>query len=222
MAGQKRRDLMMSPLFAAQRWLPEYYNGNTQERFLLTLSPLSSLSKASSVFWKEQRHNVALTRAASLRKNKFLAAVAVCHFWGNRNVPDSDLIFQKLRASLPLGDKVVTFGFISAPVLFGSRHEVAGRGSPGDVNFPSYGSGMVYISTSEHLRKLSTSSEPLSGTLRKDPGPHGQMLKGQIYCARPRSTCASENRRTEEKKTYLAHLHIHVQALNIQHSERNN
>lgn len=127
------------------------------------------------------RHNVVLTRAPSLRKRKFQAAVVICHFWGNRNVPDSDLIFQKVRASLPSGDRVVTFGFIAAPLVFGSKHEVAVRASPSDVNFPSYGRNMVYINASEHFRKLSTSSEPLSGTLGKDPEPHGQMLKGQIY-----------------------------------------
>lgn len=33
----------------------------------------------------------------------------------------------------------------------------------------------------------------LGGTLRKDPKPHGQKLKGQIYCTRPPSRWASGN-----------------------------
>lgn len=84
--------------------------------------------------------------------------------------------------------------------MFGSKHEVAVRGSPSDVNFPSYGRSMVYISASEHLRKLSTSSESVSGTLKKDPEPHGQMVKGQIYYAHRKSTHASGNREIRDKK----------------------
>lgn len=155
-----------------------------------------------------------LTHAPSLRKRKFQAAVVICHSRGSRNAPDSDLIFQKIRASLPLGDRVVTFGFIAALVVFGSKHEVAVRASRSDVNFPSYGRSMVYISASEHLRKLSTSSEFRSATSRKDPEPHGQMLKGQIY-----HTQLLETGKIEGKKQ-VATLYIHVQIFEIHYLEK--